>query len=195
MNAHNSMLISQSFIQQWLDFMHLVTSVVLVECIENIFVPPQYGKEQHHITTLYLSRLIQSSLGWEAWHLNVFFFSFLLCFKMCITNVLSFIGIPQLELNQTRQRYRAVGGKTRIWGQWLLQSGHHPFRLHHSKCTYYWCLWVFLPSRRILFFSFFGLISRPANLSWACASSHEGKKPNSHKHEKLGSFFLKSPVL
>ena len=36
-------------------------------------------------------------------------------------------------------------------------------------------------------------ISKPTNVSQALiqagVSSHKGKKPNSHKHEKLGSFF------
>ena len=63
MNAHNFMVVFQFFTQLWLVFMHPVTSAVLEECIENVFIPPQYGKEQHRVTTLYLSRLIQSSLG------------------------------------------------------------------------------------------------------------------------------------
>ena len=63
MIARTSMVVSQFFIQLWLDFMHQVTSVVLVECIKNVFIPPQYGEERHRVTILYLSTSIQSSLG------------------------------------------------------------------------------------------------------------------------------------
>ena len=52
-NAHNSMVVSQFFIQQWPNFMLPVTSVVLVGCIENASIPPQHGKEQHDVMTLY----------------------------------------------------------------------------------------------------------------------------------------------
>jgi hypothetical protein len=100
MNAHTSMVVSQFIIQLWLNFMHPVTSVVLVECIENVSIPPQYGEEQHRVTIPYLSKLIQISLGWEAWQSVVFFFCFLLHFMMSTTHALSFIGTLQLEPNQ-----------------------------------------------------------------------------------------------
>ena len=61
--------------------------------------------------------------------------------------------------NWTRWRYRTVGGKTKIWDQWPPESGCHPSGLHRSRCTPYWGLWIFLPSKGISFFVFFGLIS------------------------------------
>ena len=101
--------------------MHPVTSAVLEKCIKNIFIPPQYGKEQHHITTLYLSRLIQSSLGWEAWQSDMCF-SFLFLYVSRYALPMCSHSLVLYSWNWTRQRYRTMGGKTKIWDQRLPET-------------------------------------------------------------------------
>ena len=63
--------------------------------------------------------------------------------------------------------YSTVGSEpdedTGLWvvkpDQWPPEDGYCPSRLHCSRCAHYWNLWVFFPSGRISFFSFFRRIS------------------------------------